>query len=71
MKKIIILSVMILLSGCSNDDPKKVNEIHVRCIGGLEFLVYHGGWGTTFEQIYAPAENPANRPQPKTCVVKK
>ncbi len=66
MKKIILLSSLLLLSACGSE-KEVIEKLHTQCIDGLVFLVYHGGYGTSFQQVYIPAENPANPPQPKTC----
>ncbi len=74
MKKTIILSSLLLLSACGGFDKEveKNRDVKLRtiCIEGLSFLSYQGDWGTNFGQIYIPAKNPANPPQPKTCINK-
>ena len=69
-KRIILLFVLTLLSACENEKERvqaNDKDFRIICIDGLSYLTYQGTVIKNFLQIYVPAEDPANPPQPKTC----
>jgi len=67
---VLILILALTLPACDSSQEKQAQKsfsFRVVCIDGLSFLAYHGSFITNFQQIYIPAKNPANPPQPKTC----
>lgn len=70
---VLILILALTLPACDSSQEKQAQKnyksfsFRVVCIDGLSYLAYHGSFITNFQQIYIPAKNPANPPQPKTC----
>ena len=70
MKTLIILFLVFTLSSCESEKERvqaNDKDFRIICIDGLSYLAYQGTVIKNFLQIYVPAEDPANPPQPKTC----
>ncbi len=68
--RILLFCVLLFLSSCMDEHErftKNDKNFRVLCINGLSFLSYQGTMSKNFIQIYQPADDPANPPQPKTC----
>lgn len=70
MKKLIIVLIAFTLSACETQQELiEANDVNFRtvCIDGLSYLTYQGSFLKNFQQIYIPADDPRNPPQPKIC----